>query len=317
MKIVEGIKKSCFVLLAFILIGIGLNKALTLYEKHKYQPLGTMVKVNNQNMHVYIQGEGKNTIVLMSGLGTAAPVLDFEPLINVLAQNNKVVVVEPFGYGWSDQTNTQRSVQNIIEELRTALKECGITEKVVLMPHSVSGIYAMYYANTYPEEVSSVIGIDCTLPKMCHYFNEEPPTLPSLLQYLSPLGITRLYLTFNPEIAYPTSGIQNYSQQNLQTTKTITTWQIYNKNIIMEAESLPANINTTYDMEFPKELPVLIFTVDSPKTSADGKTKESFYNTYLDTLTRSKLIFLTGTHYLHNTCSQEMSEEINTFLQGN
>ncbi|MEK5325979.1 alpha/beta fold hydrolase [Aeribacillus sp. FSL M8-0254] len=68
-------------------------------------------------MHVYTKGDGENTIVLLSGLGTAAPVLDFEPLVNELAKNHKVVVVESFRYGWSNVTNKERTVENIVEEI--------------------------------------------------------------------------------------------------------------------------------------------------------------------------------------------------------
>jgi len=53
---------------------------MTVYEQRKYPPLGQLVEVDGKNMHVYTKGDGENTIVLLSGLGTAAPVLDFEPL---------------------------------------------------------------------------------------------------------------------------------------------------------------------------------------------------------------------------------------------
>lgn len=35
--------------------------------------------VDGQKMCVYSKGEGENTIVLMSGLGTTSPILDFAP----------------------------------------------------------------------------------------------------------------------------------------------------------------------------------------------------------------------------------------------
>jgi pimeloyl-ACP methyl ester carboxylesterase len=134
-------------------------------------------------MHVYTKGDGENTIVLLSGLGTAAPVLDFEPLVNELAKNHKVVVVESFGYGWSDVTNKERTVENIVEEIRTALKS-NIEGPYILMPHSISGIYSMYYANAYPDEVKAVIGIDFTLPQVLEYFDESAPTMSEYMKYV-------------------------------------------------------------------------------------------------------------------------------------
>src|SRR5690606_20070852 len=146
------------------------SKIMTAYEQRKYPAIGEFVEVDGKKMHVYTKGHGDNTIVLLSGLATPAPALDFEPLINELSKKNQVVVVEPFGYGWSDLTDKERTVKNIVEETRAALKKSNIQGPYLLMPHSVSGIYSMYYANHYPEEVKAIIGIDPTLPQMAEYF---------------------------------------------------------------------------------------------------------------------------------------------------
>ncbi|MED1438970.1 alpha/beta hydrolase [Aeribacillus composti] len=155
-------------------------------------------------MHVYTKGDGENTIVLLSGLGTAAPVLDFEPLVNELAKNHKVVVVESFRYGWSNVTNKERTVENIVEEIRTALKS-NIEGPYILMPHSIYGIYSMYYANAYPDEVKAVIGIDFTLPQALEYFGESAPTMSEYMRYVSPTGIARLALYIIPDDFLPGS----------------------------------------------------------------------------------------------------------------
>ncbi len=159
---------------------------MTAVEKKKYPPIGQLVEVDGRDIHVYTKGRGENTIVLLSGLGTTAPALDFEPLVNELSKDNKVVVVEPFGYGWSDITNKKRTVENSVSEIREALQKSDIKGPYILMPHSVSGVYSMYYANKYPDEVKAIIGIDPTLPKALDYFKEEAPNIPSLMSVLAP-----------------------------------------------------------------------------------------------------------------------------------
>ena len=84
-------------------------------------------------MSIYVTGRGENTIVLLPGLGTAAPILYFMPLAQALARENRVVVVEPLGYGWSDTTKEARTVENTVEELRSALKAEGLDGPYVLM----------------------------------------------------------------------------------------------------------------------------------------------------------------------------------------
>lgn len=67
------------------------------------------------------------------------------------------------------------------------------------MPHSISGIYSLYYANKYPDEIQSVVGIDFTLPQALAYFNESAPTMPNYMKYLAPTGIGRLVTMVNPD----------------------------------------------------------------------------------------------------------------------
>jgi pimeloyl-ACP methyl ester carboxylesterase len=109
-------------MLGICIILVVTNQIMTAAEKKKYPPIGQLVEVDGRDIHVYTKGKGQNTIVLMSGLGTAAPALDFEPLVNELSKNNKVVVVEPFGYGWSDVTSKRRTIENIVSEMREALQ---------------------------------------------------------------------------------------------------------------------------------------------------------------------------------------------------
>lgn len=182
------IRNILLIVAVIIFIWIIFNQIMIAYEQNKYPALGQLVELDGKKMHVYTKGKGENTIVLLSGAGTAAPALDFEPLMDEMAKNNRIVVVETFGYGWSDTTNKDRTVENIVEEIRDALNKANIEGPYILMPHSVSGIYSMYYANKYPDEIKAIIGIDCTLPQVVEYFNESVPTMPRYLSILAPTG---------------------------------------------------------------------------------------------------------------------------------
>lgn len=288
---------------------------LTAYEQKKYPAIGEMVEVDGKNMHIYTKGEGDHTIVLLSGLGTSAPALDFEPLINEMAKNNKVVVVEPFGYGWSDRTNKERTVENIVEEIRMALKKSNIGGPYILMPHSISGIYSMYFAHTYPEEVKAIIGIDPTLPQALEYFGETSPTMPKYLRYVAPTGMARLALYIGPEGFLPIADEGTYSEENLTMTKAISAWNGYNKNVVKEANEIKRNIDKTVDMNFPTHLPVLFFTTKEQKLNEGGKNNVTFYETQLTTSPASKIVPLQGHHYLHWTRYKEMSNEVTKFIE--
>lgn len=308
------IRNILLIVTAIFFIWIIFNQIMIAYERNKYPPLGQLVEVNGKKMHVYTKGEGENTIVLLSGAGTAAPALDYVPLMNEMAKNNRVVVVETFGYGWSDTTNKERTVENIVEEIRDALNKANIEGPYILMPHSVSGIYSMYYANKYPDEIKAIIGIDCTLPQVVEYFNESAPTMPRYLSVLAPTGIARLAVYMNPEEYLPNTDKGTYSDDNLKMTKIISAWNLGNKNIVAEVNEMNHNIDKTIDMSFPPEIPVMIFSKKDDKVTEDGKTIVSFYQTQISHLPINKLVVLEGHHYLHWSCYKEISETVNDFI---
>jgi len=313
-KILNVFFKILAGILLLTILWMIISQVITAYEKSIYPAPGEMVTVSGRQMHVYTQGKGENTIVLTPGLGTTAPVLDFQPLIDELAKTNKVVVVEPFGYGWSDLTDDDRTVENMTEELRTALSVAGIKAPYVLMPHSISGIYAMYYANTYPEEVKAIIGIDCTLPEMSAYFEESIPSMPSYLSALAPTGIARLLVLMMPDGFLPIDTTHIYSDENLKTTKALSAWKAYNKNVVAEGNEIEKNIEKTATMKFAKALPVLIFAKEGTTPRDDGKTTQSFYEMALTGLNNSQIVMLEGHHYLHWTNYAEMSNDVSCFL---
>ena len=82
----------------------------------KIESYGQFVAVDGKNMNVVIQGQGEETVVLLPGYGTGSPGIDFMPLVEELAPFYKVVVIEPFGYGLSDVTDKERTIDNIVDE---------------------------------------------------------------------------------------------------------------------------------------------------------------------------------------------------------
>ena len=275
------LRNLLLVAVAILMIWAIFSNIMSLYEQKKYAAIGQLVEVDGNNMHVYTKGDGEHTILLLSGLGTVAPALDFEPLINELAKNHKVVVVEPFGYGWSDLTKKERTVENIVGEMRAALEKLDIEGPYILMPHSISGIYTMYYANTYREEVEAVIGIDPTFPQALEYFGEKAPATPNYFRYAAPTGVVRLVSYLTPENVLPIAEEGTYSEENLKMTKAITAWKGNNRNVVEEANEVSRNIEKTIEMKFPSQMPVLIFTTKEDRVTEDGKNNVTFYETQL------------------------------------
>lgn len=129
-KIFKIIKWLVIVILILCCMGITWNYFCKRREIPKIQAAyGKAVKVNGKKMTVEIAGlqaEETPVIVLLPGLGSPSPVLEFRPLAEELGKTCKVITMEPFGYGLSDPADTERSIENIVEELHACLEKIGV-----------------------------------------------------------------------------------------------------------------------------------------------------------------------------------------------
>ena len=127
---------------------------------------GNAAKLGDTVINVVTEGSGSYTIVFMAGSGVGCPGLEYKPLYRRMSDKYSIAVVEKAGYGLSGPATTPRTVENLVEESRAALKELGIQPPYVLAPHSYSGFEAIWWANTYPNEVKAVLGLDMGFPNM-------------------------------------------------------------------------------------------------------------------------------------------------------
>ena len=149
-----------FMLIVFIYHRIMLGKEKELIS----EPLGKMVEVDGGKMCIYTEGEGEQTIVFMSGYGTPSPILDFRPLYSRLTDDFRIVVVEKFGYGFSDETEDPRDIDTMLRQTRAAIAGAGIEGPFILCPHSASGLEALRWAQKYPEEIEGLVSLDMAMP---------------------------------------------------------------------------------------------------------------------------------------------------------
>lgn len=77
-----------------------------------------MVAVNGYKISVFVKGQGSQTLVFLSGAGTASPILDFEDVYDGFSKEYKIVVVERADYGYSEDTSKSRDVSVILSETR-------------------------------------------------------------------------------------------------------------------------------------------------------------------------------------------------------
>ena len=144
--------------ITLLLIFVLFHQIMLKSEEPLRTPLGQLVEVDGHKMSVYAEGSGDKTLVFLSGSETPSPILDFKSLYSLLSDTHKIVVVERFGYGFSDVVDTPRDIDTVLGETRAALVAAGVNGPYVLCPHSMSGLEALYWAQQYPEEVEAIVG---------------------------------------------------------------------------------------------------------------------------------------------------------------
>lgn len=295
-------------------IGFAINKIFFSKELEAISPYGEMVEVNNQKMHVYLKGQGEKTIVLLPGFGLPLPSADFGPLMRELSKDYTVVAVEYFGMGFSDETDTPRTNENYMEEIRTALSMAGMKPPYVLMPHSASGIYSEYYAATYPDEISAIIMLDTT-PTLqmenLQSFLLEPKNVKLIYGFntlLQETGLSRIIQGLVPSAQKVENG---YTEKEISDNK-LFSYHVVNDTIINQALSLNDNVNEVNSVVFPHEIPVL--KLISSVTQKQGG--EEFQINHLNRLganAESKII--DGSHVFFQTNVTDISDATSNFLE--
>jgi len=290
---------ALFLAIVFI-VNIVCNK----FEQGKIGSYGQPVTVDGKDMNVFIQGEGEETIVLLPGYGTAAPALDFKPLIDELSPFYKVVVIEPFGYGLSDLTEKERSTENIVSEIHEALQQLQI-ERYILMGHSISGLYGLDYVNKYPDEVSAFVGLDSSVPTISE--KKIDSSIIRTIKLLKKSGLARLQvkLSDDPYAELP------YDEKTKEQLKILKHKNMYNPSQLNEAEMMYENFKAAKNLSFPKNLPVIFF-IQANHPVTDRWVPE--HQKQIKDSVHGKVMTFEGDHYLYRTKAQEIVENFRAYM---
>jgi pimeloyl-ACP methyl ester carboxylesterase len=279
------------------------NAVATSSEASSITPYGELVPVDGKKMNVVVSGNGAETIVLLPGLGTAAPGLDFQPLIKELESNYRVIAVEPFGTGLSDQTDTERTAANITREVHEALQYLGV-DRYVLMGHSIAGVYALTYSAAYADELIAFVGIDNSVPDQPGW---DDPIPTDALVTLSNLGLTRVIASIAGD---PYAGLP-YDEQTKEQMRILSSKNASAPTMVNEMDHAASNFASVHGMTFPKDLPVLLF-VQSNDTDVSGWIE--LHEQQAASVDSGQVIVLKGDHYLHHTMSKEIAQATTAFL---
>lgn len=294
-----------FIELTVFVVVISIHYIQLKREESLRMPLGQLVEVDGHNMSVYSEGNGEKTLVFLSGSETPSPILDFKSLYSLLSDEYKIVVVERFGYGFSDVVDSPRDIATILSETRAALTKAGIEGPYVLCPHSLSGLEALYWAQQYPDEVEMIIGLDLAVPEAMIDFKDEV-LLNTIRSFFTRTGWIR-FLPLIRDMDCVKYGTLTEEEKDIA--HAMLYYNFLNKTVLNEFKYIRQNAKTVGDGETP-QVPMLLFV------SSDKLKKEwsGYIQSYVSNVEKANIVQLDCPHYIHDYEYVRISEDIKKYL---
>ena len=318
-KVTERIVLSLVALVAVVLAASSGFNAIALHH-FRSKPPGQMYQVNGLQMRIDCTGSGSPTIVLDAGLGNDG--LIWGGVQPVLAKTTRVCSYDRAGFGWSDALPPPRDADHIADELHGLLAAAKIDGPIVLMGHSISGIYIRDYATRYPAEVAGLIFVDGSTP-----LQERNPAFKVLfakkpLDWIQTLQRRAFFSMGVPRLSGACSqGFPGFdaSAARLQAEDLC---HLQSGAIDAEMESFDRSGMETIHTGPYGALPILIFSQDIAKAAAGGEPPDvaKAWNQMQEDLkklsTRSRRIIAKGsTHYIQLDRSELIEREVPLFIE--
>lgn len=150
--------RGAFALFLLLLAVTSLGALVRASIRASYLPPGQMVDVGGYKLHIYCEGQGSPTVVVLSGAGAVSPY--YWLLQSEAARSTRVCVYDRAGYAWSEDGTDDMSPRGQVEDLKLLFSGAGIEPPYVLVGHSFGGYLARLYAHTYAGEVVGLVMID-------------------------------------------------------------------------------------------------------------------------------------------------------------
>ena len=293
-----------FLAAIFIFHRISLEK-----EQASLTPMGQQVLVNGHQMNVYVEGDGPETIVVLSGAGIASPILDFKKVSESLSKRYKVVIVERAGYGYSDDSNHSRDVMEVLSETRQALSQANITGPFIILSHSMASLESLAWQEKYPDEVKALIGLDWALPSSYENLKDNQALL-TLAYCSSKIGLLRYF----PESFYIKN--QTLIESERKQYKLLAYKQLMSQAMFHESQTVKENAKKVTSNINPK-IPALLMVSNGDGTSFSQSEWQRYAERFASDQSNVQVVYMDAPHDLYHYQSDAIVSRIKEFLENN
>ena len=265
------------------------------------------VEIDGHRMHVFAVGDkNKPKLIFMSGSATVAPMYDFKILYEKLVNEYRIIVIEKFGYGYSDLYEGSCDIDSMVDFQRQALEKAEEKGPFILLPHSMAGLEAIRWKQKYPDEVAAIIGLDMAVPEV--YLQWSYEQIDSRIRLMRRMRRLNKYgLLF----WYPLNK-RGLTKDEIKKQKRLWKRNAMNPCFENEAKSILENAEIV-DHGGTIECPILMFVSNGKQVSSGWIDYQRKFAKRLN----AEIIYLNCGHYIHYYESDCISNEIKVFLNKN
>lgn len=137
---------------------IGLLIACPLLAQSKtprsYPPPGRLIDIGGRKLHLYCEGQGTPTVILVAGGGAFS--IDWTLVQPRLAKTTRVCSYDRAGLAWSDPGPADETVEQTVDDLHRLLAAAAEHGPYLLAGASIGGIYIRAYQHAFPSDISGL-----------------------------------------------------------------------------------------------------------------------------------------------------------------
>lgn len=204
-RVTESVALSFVVLVAVAVGASTAFNALAIFYYRATMP-GKFYDVGGYKMHIYCTGQGSPTLVLDAGLGNDWTV--WGAVQPTLSKTTRVCSYDRAGFGGSARRLGTRDADHIVGEQHQLLAQAGITGPIILMGHSIAGLYIRDYAALYPQQVAGLILVDSSTP-----LQDQNPVVKAAIASIPGLNPTVENLAERADFILGIPRLQGYCSQ--------------------------------------------------------------------------------------------------------
>lgn len=266
------------------------------------KPNGEFVTINGHKIYVYRTGNVNGPkLVFMAGSGTVSPIYDFKLLYQKLSEKFRIIVVEKFGYGYSDIYEAAGDIDSLVSVQKQALDMLDEKGPFILLPHSMGGLEALRWSQLYPDDVKALIGIDMATPLSYSRWTDADVTKRKKL--LTTLKKFKLYKLSTASFNDSLTDSEKEQLRLLQKRNA------FNECYGCEADNVKKNAAIVGESDY-KKIPTLLFCSNGNQTFKNWIEDQKEFAGIMN----ANLISYDCGHYIHHYKSEEMSSEIEKFV---